>query len=152
MTATATPALCASPFAPRGAPSWWSPDGERLGLLRKEHPNYVPGSLLTIGKESPVARVWIMPRAGAKPFTLHWHLLHGGRLGGTQGKFQATHEWLLDAFGSDTLYMSRTGMFVREGRYLNLPEGRRADDGTDPTVSVYVTDDMIAAVRALVSA
>lgn len=148
MTTAAT--LRKSPFSPLDAPAWWSSDGERLGLLSAEHPNYVPGSLLTIGKESPVARVWIMPLTGEYPFALHWHLFHGGVIGGTRGSFEAKGEWLLDAFNAETLYQSRTGMFTRFGRYLNLPEARKTDNGTDPNVSVYVTDDMIRAVRELV--
>ncbi len=53
--------------------------------------------------------------------------------------------WLIERYGGDAAYQ---GCFIRWGRFLNIPCPGTGHDG-DPNVSIYISDDILIAVRAL---
>lgn len=150
---------------PAAPPSWWSPKGDRMVL-----DSYKQDEYLKYAKEGVASlTLRLVYIGGARHVSISWSIVHDvlseEHRCEVSGTVLLTHAQAVRAFhvtrgsvGSarreveDAVFASAyraddgsQGLFVRQGRYLNIPGPGTGMQG-DPNISFYIDDDVKAAV------
>lgn len=136
-------------------PSWWHSHGDKMSVR-----SFAPKIHLVIaGSAATLTIKRAPPEVGDGMWHVSWRVVQFAPEPFTEevwGRRIFTGEELLLAFGrpnSDgpsSLHEERQGKFIRLGNFLNIPCPGTGHDG-DPNVSVYLTDEIRAAVSGLLS-
>lgn len=160
-------------------PAWWHHRGEKMTVTFLDTVNTVleltaSAASVTI-KELEVEPVWQKPLLRKKAasaqtpivykteWIVRWQVVQTVNLDFVNGQArffteelraafgiqplprELSHMWLIQQYGADD---ARQKLFIRRGPYLNIPCPGTGHDG-DPNVSIYVTDEIKAAVEQL---
>jgi hypothetical protein len=144
-----------------GKPDWWHHHG-----IKAMPSEMVVNRKISVLLKSNAVKVKIRPISGSR-YEIEWQIGHSlatsayGRVHFTQDDLIAafalvglgdypeyeSSQWLLEKYGG---HVAKQGRFIRFNRFLNIPCPGTANDG-DPNVSIYLDDDVIAAVRGIVN-
>lgn len=146
------------PMGHHSPPRWWHSHGNKLrltdGIARQWQTIESSAAKLIVTRYKSVWRLqWQISHAGAKSqgeatvSTIGLKLMFGLQVSRKDLATSMPCHWMVEDYGAE---FGSQRLFIRWGRYLNLPHPGTRHDG-DPNLSLYVTEEIQEAIWALIN-